>query len=84
MNASSQFFPDDFLFGASTASFQIEGAWNVDGKGLSIWDDFTHSHPEKIVDHHNADVSANSYEYFLDDIRAVKNLNVKRTNIIRD
>lgn len=70
-------FPDDFLFGASTAAFQIEGAWNVDGKGLSIWDEFTHLHPEKIEDGQNADVGPNSYDYFLDDIAAVKSLKVK-------
>ncbi|XP_031633962.1 furostanol glycoside 26-O-beta-glucosidase-like [Contarinia nasturtii] len=76
INASDQLFPDDFLFGASTAAYQIEGAWNMDGKGPSIWDEFTHFHPEKIVDHQNADVSTNSYEYFLDDIKAVKNLSM--------
>lgn len=73
---SSERFPDDFLFGAGTSAYQVEGAWNVDGKGPSNWDEFTHSHPEKIRDHQNGDVSANSYEYYLDDIAAVKNLNV--------
>lgn len=76
-NVSNRLFPDDFLFGASTAAFQIEGAWNVDGKGPSIWDEFTHSHPEKIIDHQNADIGPNSYQYYMDDIDAVKNLNVK-------
>lgn len=69
-------FPDDFLFGVATAAYQIEGAWNIDGKGPSIWDEFTHSHPEKIIDRQNADIGANSYEYYLDDIAAVKNLSV--------
>lgn len=76
-NASNRVFPDDFLFGVATAAYQIEGAWNTDGKGPSIWDEFTHSHPEKIVDHSNGDVAANSYEYYLDDIKAVKNLSVR-------
>lgn len=76
VNVSSQIFPSGFLFGVSTASYQIEGAWNVDGKGQSIWDDFTHLHPEKIKDHSNADVGPNSYEYYMDDIEAIKNINV--------
>lgn len=69
-------FPKDFMFGAASAAYQIEGAWNIDGKGASIWDEFTHSYPDKIVDQQNGDIASNSYEYFLDDIDAVKNLNV--------
>ena len=34
-------FPSDFIWGASSAAYQIEGAWNVDGKSPSIWDTFT-------------------------------------------
>lgn len=78
---AERLFPDDFLFGVSTAAYQIEGAWNVDGKGPSIWDEFTHSNPEKITDHSNADVGPNSYEYFMDDILAAKNLSVKKPDL---
>lgn len=69
-------FPDDFSFGVSTAAYQIEGGWNADGKGPSIWDEFTHSNPDKIEDGQNGDITSNSYEYFLDDIKAIKQMNV--------
>lgn len=69
-------FPDDFLFGAATAAYQIEGAWNVSGKGPSIWDEFTHDHPELIADGQNGDVGPDSYHFFEEDIKAIKSLGV--------
>lgn len=71
-------FPDDFVFGAATSAYQIEGAWNVDGKGPSIWDEYIHLHPERIVDRQNGDTAANSYEYLMEDIAAVKSMGVRK------
>lgn len=46
------------------------------GKGPSIWDQFTHDNPDLIADHSNADVGPNSYHFFEDDIKAMKDLGV--------
>lgn len=70
-------FPNDFAFGAATAAFQIEGAWNEDGKGPSIWDQLVHDHPDTIADRSNADVGPNSYHLYEADIRALKETGVK-------
>ena len=40
-------FPKDFIWGTATSAYQIEGAYNRDGKGVSIWDTFCHT-PGKI------------------------------------
>src|ERR1700722_7057219 len=36
-------FPSDFLWGMASAAYQVEGAWNLDGKGESNWDRFSHT-----------------------------------------
>lgn len=69
-------FPDTFKFGVATAAYQIEGAWNVSGKSVSIWDVATHEHPERIVDQSNGDFAANSYEKYIEDIVAIKEVGV--------
>ncbi|XP_058443900.1 myrosinase 1-like isoform X2 [Malaya genurostris] len=65
-------FPSWFAFGAATAAYQIEGSWNEDGKGPSVWDTLTHRHPELVVDQATGDVAADSYHRFQDDIAALK------------
>ena len=70
---SAQAFPEGFLWGTATASYQIEGAWNEDGKGESIWDRFAHT-PGKIDNGDTGDVAADHYRLYKDDVRLMKAL----------
>ncbi|XP_001650404.2 myrosinase 1 [Aedes aegypti] len=65
-------FPDIFGFGAATAAYQIEGAWDSDGKGPSVWDTLTHNHPEAVVDRATGDIACDSYHLYQEDIAALK------------
>ncbi|KAK7867987.1 hypothetical protein R5R35_014769 [Gryllus longicercus] len=69
-------FDDNFLFGVASAAYQIEGAWNEDGKGESIWDHMLHEHPEYTEDRQNGDVAADSYHRYRDDVKIVKEMNM--------
>ncbi|HRJ76520.1 MAG TPA: family 1 glycosylhydrolase, partial [Anaerolineales bacterium] len=58
MTEQNSKFPKDFIWGAATASYQIEGAYNEDGRGESIWDRFSHT-PGKTLDGDTGDVACN-------------------------
>ncbi len=66
-------FGDDFTWGVAHASYQVEGAWDVDGKGLSIWDTFTRR-KGKIRDGSNGDVACDFYHRFEEDTALVRDL----------
>ena len=53
-------FKKDFAWGVATASYQIEGAWNEDGRGLSVWDVFSHQ-SGNIYEDHNGDIACDHY-----------------------
>ncbi len=69
-------FPKDFLWGMATSAYQVEGAWNADGKGESIWDRAAHT-PGRIRDASNGDVACDQYHRYKDDVAIMKRLNVK-------
>lgn len=68
-------FPDNFVWGAATASYQIEGAWNEDGKGESIWDRFSHT-PGKVMNGDTGDIACDHYHRFIEDIQILKEIGV--------
>ena len=69
-------FPEDFMWGAATASYQIEGAWDAHGKGPSIWDEFSHV-GGKVYQNHTGDVACDSYNKIERDVEMLKELGVK-------
>ena len=66
-------FPENFMWGASAASFQIEGAWNEDGKGENIWDRFSHI-PGNVENFDNGDVACDYYHRYSTDNNIMKEL----------
>ena len=75
MSSDQLRFPEGFLWGAATAAYQIEGAPDVDGKGPSIWDTFSHT-PGKTFHGDTGDVACDSYHRYPDDIEMLKRLGV--------
>ncbi|HEY0281519.1 MAG TPA: family 1 glycosylhydrolase, partial [Rhizomicrobium sp.] len=69
-------FPEDFFWGTATAAYQVEGAWNEDGKGESIWDRMAHT-VGKIKGGDTGDVACDSYHRYPEDIAIMTRLNQK-------
>lgn len=69
-------FPAGFLWGAATAAYQIEGAWQADGKGESVWDRFAHT-PGKVRNGDTGDVACDSYHRYKEDVALLKQMNLK-------
>ena len=68
-------FPEGFIWGAATSSYQIEGAWNEDGKGESVWDAICHT---KNVIHNDdtGDVACDHYHRYKEDVQLMKQMNI--------
>lgn len=69
-------FKKDFAWGTATASYQIEGAWNEDGKGLSVWDVYCHE-PGNVACGHTGDVACDHYHRFKEDVALMRSLGIK-------
>lgn len=69
-------FGKDFAWGTATAAYQIEGAWNEDGKGESIWDHFVHHHKGRVHKHETADVADDFYHRYESDIKLMRQMNL--------
>ena len=69
-------FPKEFVWGAATASYQIEGGAFEDGRGASIWDTFSHT-PGKTKGGDTGDVACDSYHRWAEDMELMKALHLQ-------
>lgn len=76
MTSENYVFPRGFVWGAATAAYQIEGAWNEDGKGPSIWDTFSHI-PGKVKNGDTGDIACDHYHRFGEDFALLKQIGAR-------
>ncbi|XP_041467641.1 lactase-phlorizin hydrolase-like [Lytechinus variegatus] len=69
-------FPEGFIWSSATASYQIEGAWNEDGKGLCNWDVFSHAEGN-VKNGDTGDVACDSYHKYKEDVALMKAMGLK-------
>ena len=68
-------FPKNFDFGVASSAYQVEGAWNENGKGASIWDTYA-AVPGNIADGTTGEVGCDHYHHYLEDIALMKEMGV--------
>uniref|UniRef100_A0A1B6LLQ7 beta-glucosidase n=1 Tax=Graphocephala atropunctata TaxID=36148 RepID=A0A1B6LLQ7_9HEMI len=66
------YFPKEISVGCATSAYQIEGAWNTDGKGENIWDHLVHQTPNLIKNNDTGDVACDSYHKYKEDVQLIK------------
>lgn len=76
MNKTRWMFPEDFIWGSATAAYQIEGAWDEDGRGVSIWDTFSHTEG-KVRHGDTGDVAADHYHRWEEDVALMAKLGLQ-------
>ena len=69
-------FPADFVWGAATAAYQIEGAVHEDGRGRSVWDDFSHTEG-KVAKGHTGDIACDHYHRVASDVKLMSELGLQ-------
>ena len=69
-------FPDGFLWGAASAAYQVEGAWDQDGKGPSVWDTFCRQ-PGATFLGSNGDIAVDHYHRFREDVALMAEMGLK-------
>ena len=69
-------FPQGFQWGAATASYQIEGAYDEDDRGLSIWDVFSHQ-PGRVMNAEHGDVACDHYHRYREDVDLMARLGLQ-------
>jgi beta-glucosidase len=75
-NMTEFIFPSNFTWGAATASYQIEGAWDTDGKGESIWDRFSQT-PGNVTNNDTGNIACDHYHRYPEDIAIMRRLGLK-------
>ena len=68
-------FPKNFVWGAASAAYQVEGAFAEDGRGTSVWDTFSHT-PGKTYGGHTGDVACDAYHRYREDISLLSRLGI--------
>lgn len=76
MLLTKEAFGKDFIWGVSTAAYQIEGAHNLDGKGPSVWDIFVQKR-NKIFRNHTGDIACDHYNRYIDDLYLMHSMNIR-------
>ncbi len=69
-------FQDNFMWGTASAAYQVEGAYQEDGKGLNIWDAYTQESGH-VAHGENGNVACDHYHHFKDDVKMMKEMGIK-------